>query len=375
MKAQQAFDIEFVGLASATALQAGHGTHPCQGLYYTPRGVRPKVALIATHYNVDFMEHYLAPYAVERGYGFLGWNTRFRGAEDLFVLEHALIDIGTGTRWLKEHADVETIVLLGNSGGSSLMAAYQGEATAPTMAESQRGPARDALATLIKGEAFVSLNAHLGRPEVITDWMDGSVTDEWDLTAKDPTLDPFDPTHGPPFSDEFIARYRQAQRDRNQRITDWAKAEKQRLGEAGIADRIFSVSRVWADLRFIDPAIDPSDRQTPLCYRGVPDVANKTFGIARSCSIAAWLSMWSLETSRCQSAEHMAKFDVPALVVQGTADNGVFPSDAKRIFDQIAVADKQLEMVPGGHYFEDSEASRRNAATIIFDWLDQRIKS
>ena len=36
--------------------------------------------------------------------GFLGWNTRYRGAEDLFALEHALIDIGVGVNWLKEQA-------------------------------------------------------------------------------------------------------------------------------------------------------------------------------------------------------------------------------------------------------------------------------
>ena len=44
----------------------------------------------------------------ERGYGFLGWNTRFRGAEDQFILEHALVDIAVGMRWLKEVAGVET---------------------------------------------------------------------------------------------------------------------------------------------------------------------------------------------------------------------------------------------------------------------------
>ena len=80
----------------ATAPRSEVGGHPCQGIYWTPKGQRPRVALIATHYNVDFAEHYLAPYIASRGYGFLGWNTRYRGAEDLFTLEHALIDIACG---------------------------------------------------------------------------------------------------------------------------------------------------------------------------------------------------------------------------------------------------------------------------------------
>ena len=48
--------------------------------------------MIATHYQIDFSEHYLADYMATRGIGFLGWNTRFRGFESNFVLDHALVD-------------------------------------------------------------------------------------------------------------------------------------------------------------------------------------------------------------------------------------------------------------------------------------------
>ena len=89
--------------------------------------------MIATHYNVDFSEHYLAEYMASRGVGFLGWNTRYRGLEHFFLLEHALIDIGQGVKWLREQAGVEQVVLLGNSGGGSLMAAYQSQALGVTM--------------------------------------------------------------------------------------------------------------------------------------------------------------------------------------------------------------------------------------------------
>ena len=87
--------------------------------------------MIATHYQIDFSEHYLADYVATRGIGFLGWNTRFRGYESSFLLDHALVDIGVGVRWLREVQGVETVVLLGNSGGGSLMAAYQAQAVDP----------------------------------------------------------------------------------------------------------------------------------------------------------------------------------------------------------------------------------------------------
>src|SRR3546814_4546672 len=91
--------------------------------------------------------------------------------------------------------------------------------------------------------------------------MDASVIDENDPVATDPALDPFNPDNGPPYSDAFIEKYRAAQRARNQRITDWAKAELKRLNDAGIPDRIFPMFRCWGDIRCVDPAIDPSDRK------------------------------------------------------------------------------------------------------------------
>src|SRR5213078_1523314 len=178
-------DAQFVGIPSATAPRSEVGGHPCQGMYWTPKGQRARVALIATHYNVDFAEHYLAPYVASRGYGFLGWNTRYRGNEDLFTLEHALIDIGAGVRWLRDQG-VERVVILGNSGGGSLMGAYQAEATTPTLAEGMKGAGRDALQNLLGADLYISLNAHLGRPDVLTAWLDASVVDETDPTKTDP---------------------------------------------------------------------------------------------------------------------------------------------------------------------------------------------
>jgi hypothetical protein len=60
-------------------------------------------------------------------------------------------------------------------------------------------------------------------------------------------------------------------------------------------------------------------------------------------------------------------------VVQSTADTGVFPSDAQKIHDSLGAADKSLAMIPGAHYFEDSEENRRHAAALIADWVKARL--
>ncbi len=261
---------EFVGLQSPTARRAGAGGHPCQGLYHRGVGRKPKVAIIATHYQIDFSEHYLADYMATRGIGFLGWNTRYRGFESSFLLDHALVDIGVGIRWLREVQGVETVVLLGNSGGGSLMAAYQAQAVDPhvTPLEGMRPAA--GLTDLPPADGYIASAAHPGRPDVLTAWMDASVVDENDAVASDPDLDLFDDDNGPPYSAEFIERYRSAQVARNNAITDWAETELKRVHAAGFSDRPFTVLRTWADPRMVDPTLEPTKRPAEHVLRGRP---------------------------------------------------------------------------------------------------------
>ena len=72
--------------------------------------------------------------------------------------------------------------------------------------------ARRIYQTLEKPNLYVSFNAHQGRPEVLTDWMDASVIDESDPVATDPELDPFSEANKPPYSAAFITKYRAAQK-------------------------------------------------------------------------------------------------------------------------------------------------------------------
>jgi pimeloyl-ACP methyl ester carboxylesterase len=363
---------EFVGLPSPVAGRAGAGGHPCQGLYHRPAGRRPSTAFIATHYNVDFSEHYLASYLAERGFGFLGWNTRFRGNEATFLLDHALAEIGVGVHWLREQAGAERIVLLGNSGGGSLMAAYQSQAVEPNVTPVAGLRPLSALAQPPPGDMFIALAAHSGRPEVLTNWLDPSVTDETDPLSVDSALDPYDPANGPPFSTEFQARYRAAQRDRNERVTDWVLAELARLASSRAKDRLFTLPRTWADLRMIDAAIEPSDRRPCWCYAGDPMRANYgVFGIGTVSTLRTWLSMWSLRTSQCTAAPHLARITLPSLVIHATADTGVYENDARALYNALAAPDKKLEFLSADHYLLEPAGARAYAADLIAAWVNR----
>lgn len=363
---------EFIGLASPTAPRAGAGGHPCQGLYHRLEGSRPTVAVIATHYQIDFSEHYIAEYLAARGIGFLGWNTRFRGFESSFLLDHALVDIGVGVHWLRETQGVQTVVLLGNSGGGSLMAAYQSQAVEPNVTALDGMRPATGLDDLPAADGYIASAAHPGRPDVLTAWMDGAVTDENDPVAGDPDLDLFDDHHGPPFSAEFVRRYRAAQVARNQRITDWAHDELVRIRAAGFTDRPFTVMRTWADPRMVDPTLEPTGREPNMCYAGVPVTANRSpRGIAAACTLRNWLGMWSLETAQTRAEPHLARISCPSLVINADRDTGVFPSDAARITAALASTDVTSCSIDTDHYFTTAGA-RDEQADVIAGWIGRR---
>lgn len=331
------------------------------------------MAFIAAHYNLDFSQHYLAQPLAAHGYGFLGWNTRYCGREPYFLLDRALVDLGLGVRWLRERG-ASAVVLLGNSGGGSLLAAYHAQSQAPVVRPPHGLRLAAGIDELPAAELYISLVAHPGRPQVFTNWLDPAVLDESDPLATDPELDMYDLANGPPYGAEFIDRYRVAQRARNERITDWCRRELDRLEAGGHPDRLFTVHRTWADLRFLDAAIDPSDRPVPGCYLGDPQLANKGIeGIGTVSSLRTWLSMWSLQRSQCNADEYLSLIDVPTLVIQARADTGVFPSDALAIFDALATSDKQLVELQGDHYFLEPPQAREELASLLASWVRERV--
>jgi len=60
-------------------------------------------------------------------------------------------------------------------------------------------------------------------------------------------------------------------------------------------------------------------------------------------------------------------------VIQSRADQGVFLSDARKMFEAVGSKDKSNELIPGNHYLEDGPDFRHRAASIIGDWVKARI--
>lgn len=294
------------------------------------QGCGKEVVFVVIHPSSNFFGHYLLAPLEKRGRAILALNTRFAGNDVTLTMERCIQDLGAGISFLRAEG-YKRVVLLGNSGGGSLAAFYQSQAERLTITDTPDGRAFEiSKEDLPPVDALAMCAAHPGRAQVLTDWLDPSVVDEADMLAADPELDMYNPRNGPPYEPKWLARYRAAQLARNERITDRA-LERLRAFDANKdpdapKDAAFLVFRTAADPRFMDLALDASDRKAGTT-RGSARASN--YGVlhtGRICSLRSWLSQWSVRLSRADGPKCLAKTSVPVLSVLYSADTVVFPS-------------------------------------------------
>ena len=284
-------------------------------------------------------------------------NSRFRGTDSALIMEKVVQDLGEVINDAKQRLGYDKVVLAGWSGGGSLSLYYQQQA-----AELGFAPA----------DGIMLLAAHISRHGTLTEWLDASILDESDPTKRDPELDLYNPDNPnqPPYTEEFLERYRAAQIARNRRITAWVK---DKLDEVGDDEFCFVVHGTMADPRWLDPAVDPNERTPGTCYLGDPRVVNNSpIGLARYCSLRSWLSQWSYDDARADGIACGRDVTVPTLVIGNLADDACTPSHTRRLYDAIGHPDKEMHEIPGAnHYYTgpDQKQTLAQAVGIVTDWL------
>ncbi|MGB0114777.1 MAG: hypothetical protein WBP59_16280 [Ilumatobacteraceae bacterium] len=315
------------------------------------------------------------------GHHVLWANSRYRGADYALIMEKVACDLGEAICDAKERLGYSRIVLAGWSGGGSLSMWYQALAEAgvgisdtaagdPYAVDASRMPPADAL---------LMLASHVSRHRIFTEWIDPSIHDESRPDVRDPELNLYDPTNPnqPPYTADFLTRFSDAQIARNRRITAWVK---HKLAEIRASDTpnqefAFTVHGTMADPRWLDPTIEPSDREPGTCYLGDPRVVNDgPVGLARFCSLRSWISQWSWDDARCDAITSGPKVTVPVLVIGNTADDACTPSHTTRLFDAVTHDRKRLHIVQGAtHYYTgpDGRAHLAEAIDTIGTFLDE----
>src|SRR6201985_2435412 len=166
-------------------------------------------------------------------------NSRFRGTDSGLLMEKVIEDLGAAIKDAKERLGYQKVVLAGWSGGGSLSVFYQQQDQHPTITSSPSGDGPDLTKLdLSARDGIMLLPAHISRHGTLTEWLDASILDETDPTKRDPELDLYNPDNPnqPPYSQGFLARYRQAQIDRKRRITAWVKDKLAEVKDAGRPD-------------------------------------------------------------------------------------------------------------------------------------------
>jgi pimeloyl-ACP methyl ester carboxylesterase len=305
-------------------------------------------------------------------------NSRFRGTDSALLMEKVVEDLGACIKDAKERLGYVKVVLAGWSGGGSLSVFYQQQAQHATVTSSPSGDGPDLTALdLPAADGLMLLAAHVSRHGTMTEWLDPSILDESDPTKRDPELDLYNPDNPnqPPYTPEFLGRFRQAQIDRNRRITAWVKDKLAELKAAGRPDDEFAfvVHGTMADPRWLDPTVDPSERKPGTCYLGDPRVVNMSpVGLARFCTLRSWLSQWSYDDAHGDAVKCGPDIAVPTLVIGNRADDACTPSHTYRLYESIGHADKEMYEIPGAtHYYAgaDQREPLRRAVGVVTDWL------
>jgi pimeloyl-ACP methyl ester carboxylesterase len=337
-------------------------------------GTTPTTAVVLLHPTSNFLGHYALEPLADRGVAAIGFTTRYVGNDSSLLLENCLIDIGAGVRFLRE-AGYERVVLIGNSGGGCIVPLYQAQATHPTITSAPCGGGPDLTqAQLDPIDGIILLNAHPSRALVYTHWLDPSISDEHQPFDRDATLDIFESRNGPPFSEAFLATYRAAQLARSHRITEWAKEQLVALADrGGPYDFPFVVHGTSADPRFLDATIDPSDRALGTPW-GPPHLANYLpNSLGHFVTLRGFLSQWSIETTNGDARKNLRDVEVPVLVVAGTGDEVVFPSEIDAMYRSIGSDDHELVEVKGAtHYFLGQREELMFACDTMQRWLRER---
>jgi pimeloyl-ACP methyl ester carboxylesterase len=275
----------------------------------------------------------------------------------------------------------EAVVLLGNSGGGSLMA----------LAHAERGV----------GDGWVGMAAHPGEGVFMNQVIDPSVADENDPFSRVPELDMYNPDNGwrpwpepCSYDRDWLTRYRAAQLDRVARIDAIAKqsladaeAARERmkgvdkgmdpsgwrdLRARAVFTKYLTIYRTLADPAYLDLTIDPDERPMGSLF-AFPDPLDSNYGrggLARTMTARGWLSTWSGLSSGAKLADTLPHVKVPTLLVHPTADMEIRIRQAEEIVAGSGASDSTLvEMKGAPHYLE---GHRPEAMRIVADWIAAR---
>jgi hypothetical protein len=199
---------------------------------YEPETLSEKssIAIIIMHSDADYLAFPMGWEMAARGYRVLCANVVNR----LNSLDKKIIDLKMAVEKLRELPDISKIILMGHSGGGTLVTAYQHIAERGVKAF--QGPEKlikcsDAVDNLPPADGIMLLDSNFGIAAMALFSLDPAIINEENGQELDQKLNLFNPANGfnpegSTYSDEFIKAFQKAQGERNNRLI---KAALERL--------------------------------------------------------------------------------------------------------------------------------------------------
>lgn len=375
------------------------------GVLYQPEGASPRsrIAVLVMHSDEDYLDCPTGPELAKRGFTVLCANVMVK--EGLFFHQSKKMEaVKAAVQYLRDRSDVDKIILMGHSGGATLMTAYQ--CIAENGVAVFQGPEKilphPDCGPLPPADGIMLFDANWGNAAMQLFSLDPAVTDEQSGMKLDPSLNLFNPDNGfdpkgSTFPAEFIQRFQKAQGERNNRILEHA-LERLAAMERGEglysddeplvipgADQNFMNNKLYAqDIRLMSHTKQPrklihADRSiTEEIVRSVRTAENPvslTHSLdegGRIMTVKNYLTsyavrtlddygygedgVWGIdwESSYCCPVGNIAKIHVPLLVMGMTAGWEYLASET--IFEHAASEDKDIAFVEGAtHKFHTAK--------------------
>ena len=211
-------------------------------MYYAP--ITPtehsNVAVVMMHCDQNYMAFNMAPELARRGYQVMAVDSWVGGEIDR-KMEH----LGKMVKLMRGKPGVEKVVLMGHSGGATLITAYQAVAeNGPEVFQGENMIYQCAVRQKLEpADAIMLIDANYGNAIMSMLSLDPAVIKEGNGMKLDPKYDIFNPANGyskdgANYSPEFIKMYQQAQVARNNRLIAFAldRLEKIQKGEGNYVD-------------------------------------------------------------------------------------------------------------------------------------------
>lgn len=350
------------------------GTVNCEGVRFVPKGKPSRTLAVFMHPSSTLQLLPMPQALAKAGLHVLCAGSRFARNDTPLIMEKVLLDLGAYMRRAKEQWGYEKVVLCGWSGGGSLALFYQSQAERPSVTATPAGDPVE-IQNLIPADGMIFQAAHLSRARMLSEWIDPSVVDEANPDERDLELDIYNAKcpNQPPYSRQFIERFRSAQLSRMRRRTQWVKETLEKL-KGDELERGFVTYRTMCDVRFMDSAVDPNDRKPRWCYLGRPETANTgPVGIGRFSTLRAWLSQWSVDDSNADGPKCARAISVPLLAIENSADDAVPQPHARIIHDAAGSRDKTFRVIQGAtHYYQGQPELLQQAVEVCVGWMAQR---